>query len=406
MASVAGLRLSLIGALAGALAGVVALPALAQAPDCKALARRIADYDKRANSSLAERYERAARKQRDEIDRTVSYGEQSGCWTQIDGEAAPAMCRQLDARLARMRANLDDLDARAEEAGRSSWDGGQSREALVYDYETWCQTADAPARSGRIPLDRIPADESVRIDGETSPGGGGLYSPGTGATLSPGTGVDLRIPDISTPPGGDFDPTVSALCVRVCDGGYFPLTAPVRPGRTESLQQLCSAQCPGTEARVYTMRKGEDVSKAVALNGDFYAALPNAFKFRKKYDPACACKPAGKSWGQVLNEAEKVLQEQSGRTDSSSPAADLPKISAPPLRGGDAEGAARPRAAAPKGARSGAVESAPLAPPAPRAAAPAPAPVQPPKAEDGAEYREVVGADGVTRRIRIVGPKQ
>ena len=400
MASVAGLRLSLIGALAGFAAGLVAIPALAQGPDCKALARRIADYDKRANTSLAERYERAARKQRDEIDRTVSYGEQSGCWMQIDGEAAPAMCRQLDARLARMRANLDDLDARADEAGRSTWDSGQNREALVYDYETWCQKPDAPARNGRIPLDRIPADESVRIDGDLSPGGGGLYSPGTGATLSPGTGVDLRIPDISTPPGGEVDPSVSALCVRVCDGGYFPLTAPVRPGRAESLQQLCSAQCPGTAARVYTMRKGEDVSKAVALNGDFYAALPNAFKFRKTYDPACACKPAGKSWGQVLNEAEKVLQEQSGRTDSASPAADLPKIAAPPLRGGDAEaasGAPKPRAAAPKGGRPGAVESAPPAPPAA---------AQPQKTENGGEYREVVGADGVTRRIRIVGPKQ
>lgn len=366
-----GLRNGLIGALA-ALAASAALPARAQGPDCKALARRIADFDKRANSSLADRYDRAARKQRDEIDRTVSYGEQSGCWGQESDEAPPALCRQLDSRLARMRANLESLEARADEAARSQWDGGESREGLVYDYQLWCQSADAKAP--RLPLDRIPADESVRIDGD--------LSPGAGVQISPGTGFDLRIPGFDPPsPSADIDPEATAICVRVCDGGYFPLSAQVGRGRTEGLQELCSALCPGTSARVYTMRKGEDVSKAVALNGDFYAALPNAFLFRKKYDPACACKPAGKNWGQALTEAERVLQQQSRRSDAPSPANEPPKN--PGLRGGDAD------AAAP---RSG--------PPAPTV------PASPSKAEDGATYREVVGPDGVKRRIRIVGPKQ
>ncbi|QLP97977.1 MAG: DUF2865 domain-containing protein [Rhodoblastus sp.] len=57
--------------------------------------------------------------------------------------------------------------------------------------------------------------------------------------------------------------------------------------------------------------------------------MPNAFKFRKKYDPACACKPAGKTWGQVLNQAEKILEEQTGKSDPAV-ADGLPKSSRRP----------------------------------------------------------------------------
>lgn len=378
MASGGGVRMGLIGALAAFLA-VAAAPAWAQAPDCKALARRIADFDKRANSALADRYERAARKQRDEIDRTINYGEQSGCWGGGFADDGAAMCRQLDARLAKMRDNLEDLEIRAAQASRES-DAGETRESLAYDYDLWCRGLDRPATAARPPLGRIPDDEAVRIDGVPIP--------------DARAGGDLTIRDAGVPPpGGEVDAGAVALCVRVCDGGYFPLSAPVRMGRTEGLQPLCSAQCPGTPARVYLSRKGEDVSKAVALNGDFYAALPNAFRFRKKYDPACACKPADKNWGQVLTEAERLLQTETGKADAAVPANGLPKL---PLRGGDADAAsspAKPRAGAAK------------APAKPGEVAPAPPPAAGAAPDSGA-YREVIGPDGVKRRIRIVGPQQ
>lgn len=374
--------------------GLFASSAQAQRPDCKALARRIADFDKRSNSSLSDRYDRAARKQRDEIDRTVSYGEQSGCWAQGLDETPSAMCRQLDARLARMHANLDDLQSRADEASRSGWDGGDSREALVYDYDLWCKGIDTPADLRQAPLERIPPDETTRIDGD----------------LSPGSGVDLKITEGSLY-GGGVDANTVALCVRTCDGGYFPLTAPVKQGHLENLQALCAAQCPAVEAKLYTMKKGEDVAKALSTSGDFYASLPNAFKFRKKYDPACACKPAGKQWGQVLTEAERLLEQETGKTDkqvSTEQAEALARPPGPPaLRRGDADAAAGQlygRGGKPKASAAPAT----VAPVAPVAAAstPAPAAPAPTRTEESGDYREIVGADGVKRRVRIVGPKQ
>jgi hypothetical protein len=196
----------------------------------------------------------------------------------------------------------------------------------------------------------------------------------------------------------------TAICVRTCDGGYFPLTAPVRATRAQDLQALCTAQCPATEAKLYTMRKGQDVSNAATPDGELYSSHPNAFKFRKKFDPACSCKPQGKNWGQVLTEAEKLLEKETGAQDAAVSPQQAEKLSqperAPELRRDTPKPAPAvkpaPGAAAAPGARP---SGAPSAPSAPNAAAPA-AP------GDQSEYREVVGPDGVKRRVRIVGPKQ
>jgi hypothetical protein len=380
----ARVALACLAGVFGALAFDVA-PAVAQATDCRELARRIRDFDKRANSALSERYASAARRQRDEIDRTIGYGEQSGCWTQGFDTPPPNHCRQLDARLAKMRANLDDLESRADEASRD-WSGAETREQLTYDYDLWCRGDSAAPAPGmrRVPIGPVPPDDAP-------------------AASEPDDSY-LRVPDVG-PSGQDVGDT--AICVRTCDGGYFPLTAPVRAGRLDDLQALCAAQCPNVEAKLYTMRKGEDVSKAVTINGDFYAALPNAFRFRKKYDPACVCKPPGKNWGQALGEAEKLLEEQTGKSDAQLSPGEAERLSRPPaLRSGDADsavGKARPPGKTDARRKS---ETRPDPEPkqivddAPREATPRAGPVDP-----KAEYREVVGPDGVKRRIRIVGPK-
>lgn len=361
-----------------AAATLAAPPAAAQTTDCRELARRIRDFDKRANSALADRYAAAARRQRDEIDRTIGYGEQSGCWTQGFDQPAPPLCRQLDGRLAKMRANLDDLEARADEASRD-WSGGESREQLTYDYDLWCRGDSAEPAPGmrRVPIGPIPPDDAPAAADEDN--------------------GYMRVPDVAAPAQDVGD---SAICVRTCDGGYFPLTAPVRAGRLDDLQALCTAQCPNVEAKVYTMRKGEDVSKAVGANGDFYAALPNAFRFRKKYDPSCACKPPGKSWGQSLGEAEKLLEEQTGKSDATLSPGEAERLSRPPtLRGGDAETAVG------KSRASGKADSRKKTDPAKAEDAAPESPAQAGPVDPKAEYREVIGPDGVKRRIRIVGPK-
>ena len=97
-----------------------------------------------------------------------------------------------------------------------------------------------------------------------------------------------------------------AVCVRTCDGGFFPLGISARHDH-EDLKQMCQALCPGTETQVYTRSPNAEISSAATLDGKPYSEMPNALKFTKAYVPACSCKPADKSWAQALANAEEVI---------------------------------------------------------------------------------------------------
>ena len=102
------------------------------------------------------------------------------------------------------------------------------------------------------------------------------------------------------------------ICVRSCDGAYFPMTN--LPDGREGADELCQALCPGAEAAAYSMPHGDDALKhAATLKGSrAYAALPNAFKFRTRFTPNCSCKREGQSWAQSLVKAESMLVRHKG----------------------------------------------------------------------------------------------
>lgn len=79
----------------------------------------------------------------------------------------------------------------------------------------------------------------------------------------------------------DFGPA-RAFCVRTCDGRYFPVRS--RPGM--STAQACQAFCPATETRLYA---GSNIDYAVARDGSSYAAMPNAYVYRKQLVDGCSC---------------------------------------------------------------------------------------------------------------------
>lgn len=93
------------------------------------------------------------------------------------------------------------------------------------------------------------------------------------------------------------------VCVRSCDGFFFPLSATPRDGTAD---EMCRALCPGAETAAYHM-PGEDIGRAVSSRGRAYTQLANAFRFQKTLDASCSCKKPQESWAQVLQRAEKML---------------------------------------------------------------------------------------------------
>jgi hypothetical protein len=75
-----------------------------------------------------------------------------------------------------------------------------------------------------------------------------------------------------------------AICVRLCDGAYFPSV--IKSGGDE----VCASQCPDAPTALYSLPAGsEDIEAAVSLGGAPYSALPVAHRFQLSFDDSCTC---------------------------------------------------------------------------------------------------------------------
>jgi hypothetical protein len=137
-------------------------------------------------------------------------------------------------------------------------------------------------------------------------------------------------------PGGDGAPsgTYHTVCVRACDGFYFPLSFSTVPSRFTDDARACQRLCPAAEAELYSFRNpGEDMEQAVSLSGQAYTALPNAFRYRKEIVAGCSCRRPGQSWADALKNADDSSTLESGDiivTDQNAKALSQPKPSGKP----------------------------------------------------------------------------
>jgi hypothetical protein len=95
------------------------------------------------------------------------------------------------------------------------------------------------------------------------------------------------------------------VCVRACDGYFFPLQN--RPAGDASADDMCRALCPNAEMRVFRLLKGGGIERAASVSGAPYMQLPNALRYRTRYDADCSCRAAGESWAEALQKAERML---------------------------------------------------------------------------------------------------
>ncbi|WP_210253093.1 DUF2865 domain-containing protein [Beijerinckia sp. L45] len=170
-----------------------------------------------------------------------------------------------------------------------------------------------------------------------------------------------------------------AVCVRTCDGGFFPMNMSSHHDQ-DTLNELCTALCPGTQAAVYTRNPNSEIKTAVSLDGTPYMDLPNALKFQKSFDSACTCQPVGKTWAEALAGAETALGS---------------------LRKGDIMVTPEKAAEMSRPKMDTKTRAALIA--APPAAVPAQTTATDAKPVD--QGTDVTGPDGVTRHVRTVGPK-
>jgi hypothetical protein len=269
-----------------------------------------ADQIKRADDAIA--------KQQADLDRAVSQAHKQGC----AGEGFFALfsglspqCGPITSSIQQMRGNLDRMmsDEQQLKSGNDAQDG--QRRALIgalAQNNCGAQYASAASQSG-------PA---------------GFFD----ALFGNGTVVN---------PSGDGAPsgTFHTVCVRTCDGFYFPISYSTNASRFADDEKACQRLCPASEVALYSFRNpGEGMDQAVSNAGQMYTALPNAYRYRKEVTAGCSCRKAGQSWGEALKNADDATTLEQGDivvTDQNAKA-----LSQPPKAGGKAAAAAAQSSAA------------------------------------------------------------
>lgn len=86
--------------------------------------------------------------------------------------------------------------------------------------------------------------------------------------------------------------TYRTLCVRTCDGYYFPISFTASGDELRRDANACRALCPGQDVAIYVQRNpGDEGGPMISLAGEHYAALATAFRYRSEYDRECTCGP-------------------------------------------------------------------------------------------------------------------
>jgi hypothetical protein len=87
--------------------------------------------------------------------------------------------------------------------------------------------------------------------------------------------------------------TYRTLCVRLCDGYYFPISFSTLPNHFQRDQEACQSKCAAPVELYYYQNPGGAIDQMVAVNSsEAYTKLGTAFRYRKEYVKGCSCKQA------------------------------------------------------------------------------------------------------------------
>lgn len=266
-------------------------------PMCQRLEGQLAMIDRGgadpAKADQVRRYEEAQNRQQGELDRVTMQAKRMGCdstgfFSLFNGQSA--QCGPVNNQIQQMRANLDQITNSLQQlrGGGGSDREMQRRSVLLALAQNGCGPQYAAAARAAQP--------------------GGFFDNFFGNNNSPPP--PGAVPADAGAPSG----TYRTVCVRSCDGYYFPISFATVPGRFGDDERTCKSLCPASDASLFTYRNpGEDMNQAVSISGQSYSSSPNAFKYRQEFSPTCSCKAAGQTWSDALkNIDDKAAAEQQG----------------------------------------------------------------------------------------------
>lgn len=236
--------------------------ALAQTDGCRGLQRQIRSFERNRDfRSYRENYN-GLREAQKEVKAWESQFVRRGCQKALNaGKRLDSTCRSIGRKVQRERKNYANLTTRVQRGA----DIAKAREQALQQYARFgCGTKD----TSRSTNNREPKRKSLfeRIFGSRDDD-------------------DIVEDDYSDLFRRE---TYRTVCVRSCDGYYWPVSFSTVPEYIPDDQAVCRGNFQqGDVSLYYYSNSGGSPETMIDLNGTPYKSSPNAFRYRQVYDEAC-----------------------------------------------------------------------------------------------------------------------
>jgi Protein of unknown function (DUF2865) len=117
-------------------------------------------------------------------------------------------------------------------------------------------------------------------------------------------------------PGSRFDggATYRTMCVRLCDGYYWPIGFASQPSNFDRDSKICEQSCDSPAVLYHYRNPGGEPEEMVDLKGQPYISLSSAFLHRTTYSESCKCRPH--PWEkEALERHERYAHQPQSRAD-------------------------------------------------------------------------------------------
>ncbi len=236
---------------------------------CEALERQLAEYlaSRSGSSRSVTRLNDAIARQQQALDATNQQAQVLGCTRRgflIFQPRRPPQCELVESEMRKMEDNLASLSRQRDNLlGRGRPDPVQTRLQ-----QSLAQNQCGPQYR------RFASRPGARYRLFQGPSGG---IPGRPSNPQEGRRLLGTIPSYRT------------MCVRTCDGYYFPISFSTLPSRFEDDAEMCRSISPLSDVQLYVYpNPGGTVDQMTTPDGQPYDALQNAWRFRREVVRGCS----------------------------------------------------------------------------------------------------------------------
>jgi hypothetical protein len=331
-------RLGRLAALIAATLAVAALSSDAMAASsriCRQLEAELASGGSGRSAAQARKQDVSIARQREQLQLAKRQARSTGCGFRLFGGSSSS-CGAINLKIDRMERNLDALQSRRSRSAVA--DPGRSRSQIMAALQA------NGCRDETVAERRLPKGiEGTRSLLDQIFGGGIRQRDPTDELGDPSFRRDedryvRRVPEAtdggwinddghirySAPPG-----SYRTLCVRTCDGYYFPMSNASSPQDFDRDQQNCQSSCPGTEVQIYYHRSGQESEDMVSgLSGQPYAELPSAYLYKQTGTPS----PVGCTCSALRNDEARNFSIVAGNPPATEPVQPAPVTPYPTSR--------------------------------------------------------------------------